>query len=151
MCEDCTAELVMVAKFREKCDMSAVALDRLRQQINKICKPVTINHENTDAKDSDSNSNQYYDQLEYTEENVEYVIYDSGTEFIEEADITDRPQEISKSDDIDTQNNQSITYTSSETITNEVCVDLIKQQYRIFLHVFGINLNFRLLQSHLKK
>lgn len=65
ICELCTTELIMVAKFREKCEISANTLDRIRRQVTSM----TIEPENSG-------------------ENIEYVIYDTNADFIDETQIS---------------------------------------------------------------
>lgn len=94
LCEECTKELLMVAKFREKCEMSTVALDQLKLQINKMSKVEesermrveTVNSEENSNSDSDSET--VYENIEYTDENIEYVIYDTNNEFMDASDVT---------------------------------------------------------------
>lgn len=101
LCEDCTMELVMVAKFLEKCSASVVILDQIKQQIGEsVQAPVqtSIPNPNTvNSKDADL----YYENVDYCEENIEYVMYDSTTDIIEDADITDKSHETQQNDDID--------------------------------------------------
>lgn len=99
LCDDCTTELVMVAKFREKCDMSAAALDQLKRQINRKNKSEEIS--STSHTDTDTNNDEFYENLEYTEENVEYVIYDTTADLIEETDVQDRSQDTVQSDEVE--------------------------------------------------
>lgn len=110
LCEECTTELVMVAKFREKCDMSAVALDQLRKQINKIDKSTeeTVVNEHNDET--------FYENVEYSEENVEYVIYDTTADLIEETNDHDKSQHLIRSDGEEDQ----ATYDSSDLNEIEV-------------------------------
>lgn len=96
LCDDCTTELVMVAKFREKCDISAAALDQLKRQMNKEHKSEEIV-----STDAETNHDAFYESLEYTEENVEYVIYDTTADLIEETDIQDKSQSGLDSDEVD--------------------------------------------------
>lgn len=89
ICELCTAELVMVAKFHEKCEISANALDQIKRQISKMGQ---------ERKPSaNSNNDTFYEHIvEYAEENVEYVIYDTSTDFIDEIqDSTENKEEDS--------------------------------------------------------
>lgn len=95
LCEDCTQELILVAKFREKCAQSVVALDQIKQKVNKQtneCEQVQIEIEACEMKEhehSNSNSETLYENIEYAEENVEYVIYDTSTDFIDEIDVAE--------------------------------------------------------------
>lgn len=85
LCEDCITELVMVAKFLQKCTDSTVALDQLKRQIGKL-KQIPIQLDITTAIDSkDVDTDLYYENFD---ENVEYVIYDSTTDLIEETDTS---------------------------------------------------------------
>lgn len=118
LCEDCTTELVMVAKFFQKCNDSTVALDQLKRQINKLNKtkqtPIRLDITTVvDSKDADTDL--YYESFD---ENVEYVIYDSSTDIIEETDTAIEPHEIQHIDDIasDCENKQ----TTCRQSTNEV-------------------------------
>lgn len=97
LCEDCTTELVMVAKFREKCNMSSVALEQLKRQINK---DVSIYEDsrfqetiNSSEHSSNANGEAFYENVEYAEDNVEYVIYDTSSELIEDIEITEKSQD----------------------------------------------------------
>lgn len=104
LCEDCTTELVMVAKFLQKCSNSTAALDHLKRQIGKLSKskqmPVQMSVTNViDPKDADTNTDLYYENFDYCEENVEYVIYDSSADIIEETDISNKSNEIQETDD----------------------------------------------------
>lgn len=104
MCEDCTTELVMVAKFREKCGMADIALEQLKKQINKIHRSETVERLQVEAdignvdEPEQNSSEQFFESVEYAEENVEYVIYDS--DFIDETDMHDKsPDEMQSSDE----------------------------------------------------
>lgn len=104
LCEDCTTELVMVAKFLQKCSNSTAALDQLKRQIGKLSKskqmPVQMSVTNViDPKEADTNTDLYYENFDYCEENVEYVIYDSSADIIEETDISNKSNEIQETDD----------------------------------------------------
>lgn len=93
----------MVAKFLQKCSNSTAALDQLKRQIGKLNKSkqmpeqmsVTnvINPKDPNT-DTDTNTDLYYENIDYCGENVEYVIYDSTTDIIEETDITNKSNEI---------------------------------------------------------
>lgn len=97
LCEICTTELVMIAKFREKCEISANALDQINRQINRMNNAEeneiedgieTVDVGNGDEREPKGcgNSDTFYENIEYAEENVEYVIYDTNAEFIDEID-----------------------------------------------------------------
>lgn len=96
LCEDCTTELVMVAKFLQKCNDSTVALDQLRRQIGKLNKsqqtPIQLDITVVDSKDD-----LYYENYD---ENVEYVIYDSPTHIIEETDTSIKSHETQQTNSI---------------------------------------------------
>lgn len=101
LCEDCTTELVMVSKFLQKCNDSTVALDQLKRQIGKLNKsqqtPIQLDITTVgDSKDADTDL--YYENFD---ENVEYVIYDSSTEIIEETDTSTKSHEIRQTNRID--------------------------------------------------
>lgn len=127
----------MVAKFLEKCSISTVALDELKQEIIKLNEskhePVQMTNSNTmQTKDSDL----YYENIDYCEENIEYVMYDSTTDIIEEAEIFDRSHETQETDAIDSDgdgNNQR-TY---NTTTDEVCLQTVWQtsQFSHLTHI----------------
>lgn len=104
----------MVAKFREKCDMSAVALDQLRKQINKIDK--SKEETTTTVVNAEHNDETFYENVEYSEENVEYVIYDTTAELIEETNDHDKSQHLIRSDGEEDQ----ATYDSSDLNEIEV-------------------------------
>lgn len=100
LCEDCTTELVMVAKFFQKCNDSTSALDQLKRQIGKMNKtkqtPIRLDITTiVDSKDADTDL--HYESFD---ENVEYVIYDSSMDIIEETDTSIQPHEIQHIDDI---------------------------------------------------
>lgn len=65
ICKLCTTELISVAKFREKCEISANTLDQMRRQVTET----TVEPEKSD-------------------ENIEYVSYDTNTDFIGETLIS---------------------------------------------------------------
>lgn len=99
LCEDCFTELVMFAKFREKCGMSAAALDQLRRQITKLEQNGKIHMEISHfggIKECEQNSNSvtFYENIEYAEENVEYVIYDANADVIDVTDANEKTQDI---------------------------------------------------------
>lgn len=129
LCEDCTTELVMVAKFREKCAMSADALDELKRQMSRINKvddleEIHVQTDMEDDKDIQPNSDQFYENIEYSEENVEFVIYDTSADLIEETDISEKPEDTVQSDandDDSLDGNADI-----ETNKDEVCAGLEK-------------------------
>lgn len=90
----------MIAKFREKCEISANALDQIKRQIDRMSKVVENEiEEGIETGDvgngiecepsSSSNNDTFYENIEYAEENVEYVIYDTNAEFIDETDISE--------------------------------------------------------------
>lgn len=120
LCEDCTTELVMVAKFLEKCSISSVALEQLKRQIGKLRKsssrtkqvPAQTNLTNITTDSKDTNTELYYENFDYCEENVEYVIYDSAQDIIEEADISDKSvdlaQDIIEEADISNKSDEAI-------------------------------------------
>lgn len=120
MCEDCTMELVMVAKFLEKCTMSTVALDQLKQQIVKLNEskhvPVQMNTLNTTIHSKDADL--YYESIDYCDENVEYVTYESATDIIEEANIFDQSHETQQTDDIDSNGEEN------NRTTDKVCLQI---------------------------
>lgn len=98
LCEDCTTELVMVAKFLQKCNDSTVALDQLKRQIGKMnkSKQVPIQLSVTAAMDAkDTDTDLYYENFD---ENVEYVIYDSATDIIDETDTSNKSHDIQETD-----------------------------------------------------
>lgn len=105
LCEDCTTELVMVAKFREKCEMSSIALEQLKKQVNRMDKnepfvrfKIDTVVENTNTTETELNSGeQLFESVEYAEENVEYIIYDD--EYIDENDVHDKLQEDSQTNE----------------------------------------------------
>lgn len=115
LCEECTTELVMVAKFREKCDMSAVALEQLRKQMIKIDKS-SGEGISTTLVNAELNDETFYENVEYSEENVEYVIYDTTADLIEESNNHDKSQDSIRSDDEEDQ----VTYDSSDLNEIEV-------------------------------
>lgn len=105
LCEDCTTELVMVAKFREKCEMSSIALEQLKKQVNRMdtnepfvrFKIDTV-VENTNTSETGLNSGeQLFESVEYAEENVEYIIYDE--DYIDENDVHDKLQDDSQTNE----------------------------------------------------
>lgn len=85
----------MVAKFREKCCMSSVALEQLMHQITKLNKPENdpSDRETKTRVEENINSETLYESIEYADENVEYVIYETGTDFIDESEISEKSQE----------------------------------------------------------
>lgn len=97
ICEDCTTELVLVAKFREKCAMSSAALLELTEQIeqesqsNAKAKCVLIRHvskanqpNRTIDATSSSNGDEIFLVDGYDDDDVEYVVLD-GSDHIEDA------------------------------------------------------------------
>lgn len=105
----------MVAKFREKCDMSAVALEQLRKQMIKIDKS-SGEGISTTLVNAELNDETFYENVEYSEENVEYVIYDTTADLIEESNNHDKSQDSIRSDDEEDQ----VTYDSSDLNEIEV-------------------------------
>lgn len=108
VCEECTGELVMVAKFREKCAMSSAALTQLTKQINKKSTAVvritdTLEVMREDApemnkgsskdaaeiKTEHSNADNSREQIENDDCNIEYVIFDPTHDFEENDEIAD--------------------------------------------------------------
>lgn len=106
ICEECTTELVLVAKFREKCAISSVTLDHLSKQMEQKAqtepKDTAINPNtekqwtktnqsktktNESKQNSQSNNEIFYENLEYVDDNVEYVIFDNNSDFIEEIHV----------------------------------------------------------------
>lgn len=90
----------MIAKFREKCEISANALDQINRQIDRMSKVVEneiedgietgdVRNGNECEPSGSSNNDTFYENIEYAEENVEYVIYDTNAEFIDETDISE--------------------------------------------------------------
>lgn len=109
LCEDCTTELVMVAKFLQKCNDSTVALDQLKRQIGKLNKskklPIKMNGTTTtNSKDADTEN--YYENFD---ENIEYIIYDSTTDIIEETDTSIKSYEIQEKDGINSDDESQTT------------------------------------------
>lgn len=86
----------MVAKFHEKCEMSAAALEQIKRQINRKNKSDEI--ATIYQTEADSNTETFYENVEFTEDNVEYVIYDA--DLIEETDDQDKSH-IIQSDEIE--------------------------------------------------
>lgn len=94
VCEECTGELVMVAKFREKCAMSTAALGQLTKQIHrssttilKLISPQMETIEEDPKTNDDSIRSDTIEPIEYDDDNVEYVIIDSGQDFGEGNEI----------------------------------------------------------------
>lgn len=136
LCENCTAELVMVAEFREKCAMSAVALDQLRRQMNRINKveefeEVHVQADLENDKELEPNSEPLYENIEYSEENVEYVIYDTSADLIEETDSSEKPEDTVQSDANDDDSLDG--NTDDKTNAVEVCTRL--GNFQISLHI----------------
>lgn len=114
ICEECVTELVMVAKFREKCNMSEAALKGLITSSIKATKghikldKIAVNKSGTlsiieavKQNDSSEMTDMKYENIEYVvpgtyeEENVEYMIIDNNDEPIEmlginEIDVSDK-------------------------------------------------------------
>lgn len=118
LCDDCTTELVMVAKFHEKCEMSAAALDQIRRQIDRQSKSKD-NLSTYQHTETDSNADTFYEHLEYTEDNVEYVIYDASADLIEENDDQDKSQDQIQSDVIEV--DCEVEQTTYEINRTQVC------------------------------
>lgn len=117
LCEDCTTELVMVAKFLQKCNDSTVALDQLKRQIGKLnkSKQTPIRLDITTVGDSqDPDTDLYYENFD---ENVEYVIYDSSADIVEETDTSTKSHEQSNRINLDDEDRQT-TAEVSLLITN---------------------------------
>lgn len=91
ICEECTTELVMVAKFHEKCELSMVALNKLTKQISKaknvfiktsktpnnaVAEQVTIiENKPNDIKSSSVDSEDVIEyQLKDVQDNVEFQL-----------------------------------------------------------------------------
>lgn len=114
VCEECTGELVMVAKFREKCAMSTAALGQLIKQLNTksttIMKIIDSKSEHIANRRSNAESSRTATEsrkeaidepIEYDDENVEYVIFDSSHDFDEDNEINNRTDEnISLNDEV---------------------------------------------------
>lgn len=111
LCEICTTELVMIAKFREKWEMSTNVLNQIKRQISKIQTEVQ-NNESLQIEPADlainskdkSKSDTFYENIEYVEDNgIEYVIYDTNADFIDEVveDSVQRDDNSSMEDDDD--------------------------------------------------
>lgn len=132
LCEDCTTELVMVAKFREKCEMSTVALEQLKKQVNRMDKnepfvrfKIDTVVENTNTTETELNSGeQLFESVEYAEENVEYIIYDE--DYIDENDVHDKLQ-----DDSQTNENMQIEDDDEESLN----CDQINENEVLFLQI----------------
>lgn len=86
----------MVAKFHQKCSNSTATLDQLKRQIGKLSKSKQMPAQMsvTDPKEADANTDLYYENVDYCEENVEYVIYGSPADIIEETDISNKSNEM---------------------------------------------------------
>lgn len=120
----------MVAKFREKCYMSKVTLDQLKRQMSKINKSdgieqvnVQTNVGNTDSKDSDPSNEPFYENIEYNEENVQFIIFDPRTELIEETDTQDKsPNSPPLDENDDIIDEDQTTYNCTEINSTEVCI-----------------------------
>lgn len=82
----------MVAKFVEKCNMSSVALEQLKRQINKDENIYDDNRFeetiNNSQHNNITNGDTFYENVEYAEDNVEYVIYDTSSDI----EITEKSQ-----------------------------------------------------------
>lgn len=121
LCEDCTTELVMVAKFREKCSMSTVALDQLKRQIGKLSKSKQTSND-VDTKHPDTNTGSHFENFDYCEGNVEYVIeYDTSADIIEEVDHSDKSHEILETDYVNSDGDDNDQTPCSHS-TDEVCL-----------------------------
>lgn len=101
VCEECTGELIMVAKFREKCQMSTTALNELNKQLGQKSKTIDLNlistqnsliieDPGTEALLDLDTENIKNENIEYDDENVEYVIFDSIQDLIEENEVIDK-------------------------------------------------------------
>lgn len=122
LCEDCTTELVMVAKFLQKCNDSTVALDQLKRQIGKMnkSKQVPIQLSVTAAMDAkDTDTDLYYENFD---ENVEYVIYDSTTDIIDETDTSNKSHDIQETDG--TNSDAEDKQTAHSLTTDEVSIQI---------------------------
>lgn len=96
----------MVAKFREKCQMSTTALNELNKQLGQKSKTINLNLISTHNSliiedpgtevllDTDT-ENIKNENIEYDDENVEYVIFDSSQDLIEENEVIDKIDEQS--------------------------------------------------------
>lgn len=107
VCEECAGELIMVAKFREKCQMSTTALNELNKQLDKKTKTINcklIGTQNSliigdpetevlmDADTETINTKNITDDFSESiyDENVEYVIFDSSQDLIEENEVIEK-------------------------------------------------------------
>lgn len=111
VCEECTGELVMVAKFREKCQMSTTALNELTKQLGQKTKTINLKLISTQNSliiedpgteilldtntENIKNVNCIEDSVDYNDESVEYVIFDSSQDLIEENEEIERIDEQS--------------------------------------------------------
>lgn len=111
VCEECTGELVMVAKFREKCQMSTTALNELNKQLSQKSKIINLKLISTQNSliieedpgtevlldtDTENNKNEnitdnFSESID--DENVEYVIFDSSQDLIEENEVIEKTDE----------------------------------------------------------
>lgn len=106
VCEECTGELVMVAKFREKCQMSTMALNELNERLGQKSKTINLKLISTQNSliledpgaevllETDT-ENINTESIHYDDENVEYVIFDSSQDLIEENDVIEKTDEQS--------------------------------------------------------
>lgn len=113
VCEECLGELIMFAKFREKCQMSTTALNELNKQLGQKSKTINlklistqnsliieensrtevlldIDTENIKNRNITDNFSESID-----DENVDYVIFDSSQDLIEENEVIEKTDELS--------------------------------------------------------
>lgn len=111
VCEECTGELVMVAKFREKCQMSTTALNELTKQMGQKTKTINLKLISTQNSliiedprteilsdintENIRNENCTENSVDYNDESVEYVIFDSSQDLIEENEEIEKTDEQS--------------------------------------------------------
>lgn len=123
LCEDCTTELVMVAKFREKCGMSTAALEQLKRKINKMKKDDSDRTQAASKSEQNYSTDAFYESIDVADENVEYIIYDAITETAEESDIQDKSeQSIVQYEDDSTDEDETF---CENTVATEVCGSLV--------------------------
>lgn len=79
--------------------MSTVALDQFKQQIEKLneSKQVPLQISIANAVDSED-ADLYYESVDYCDENVEYVMYDSSANIIEDTYIPKKAHETQEID-----------------------------------------------------
>lgn len=129
--------------------MSSIALDQLKRQIGKLSKSSGTNL--TNAIDSTGpNTDLYYENVDYCEENVEYVIYDSTAEIIEEAEIIDKSHEILETDGIDSDVTE---YQKPANLPNEheVCLQITNHHFSSLMTMIDIFILACITKNHLKK